>query len=278
MNSKDFEIVIEEQIEKCKEVLIGKAKEYAQDDDRLHNFKNAAGMMGCDPKEALAGMMAKHTISVYDMCRDGKDHTLVMWNEKITDHINYLLLLKAIVMEEKKKSGQKSGRLHYFVSPEHKVVKPGDKVEFDCDHSSDSVDALENAIKENTKRIEDLWTKNAQKQPLNCALTDPPKPGKPIFLCDEGNPTEELENNFKETIKTWDKFLKSIADKSTKEWAKKVADGLAICSGSEYRCNFCEFQKHHGCPVCDEPCSYTLMKAAKNLIETHILDSEEKND
>lgn len=101
MNSEWFEKVIKQQIKTCEDVLIGKAKEYATDDDRLHNFKNAAGMMSCDPKEALAGMMAKHTISVYDMCRSGKDYSIELWNEKITDHINYLLLLKAIVEEEK---------------------------------------------------------------------------------------------------------------------------------------------------------------------------------
>lgn len=102
MNSEWFEKVIKEQIKTCEDVLIGKAKEYATDDDRLHNFKNAAGMMSCDPKEALAGMMAKHTISVYDMCRSGKDYPIELWNEKITDHINYLLLLKAVVEEEKR--------------------------------------------------------------------------------------------------------------------------------------------------------------------------------
>lgn len=101
MNSEWFEKVVKEQIKTCEDVLIGKAKEYATDDDRLHNFKNAAGMMSCDPKEALAGMMAKHTISIYDMCRNGKDYPIELWNEKITDHINYLLLLKAVVEEEK---------------------------------------------------------------------------------------------------------------------------------------------------------------------------------
>lgn len=103
MNSEWFEKVIKEQIKTCEDVLIGKAKEYATDDDRLHNFKNAAGMMSCDPKEALAGMMAKHTISVYDMCRSGKDYPIELWNEKITDHINYLLLLKAVVEEDTNK-------------------------------------------------------------------------------------------------------------------------------------------------------------------------------
>ena len=111
MNSEWFEKVIKEQIKTCEDVLIGKAKEYATDDDRLHNFKNAAGMMSCDPKEALAGMMAKHTISVYDMCRSGKDYPIELWNEKITDHINYLLLLKAIVEEENSPVGKTKGYL-----------------------------------------------------------------------------------------------------------------------------------------------------------------------
>ena len=100
MNQKVFNEIVRNQIEKCVDTLGVKATEYAEDSDRLHNFKNAAGMMGCDPKEALAGMMAKHTISVYDMCRSGKSYPIELWNEKITDHINYLLLLRGLVEEE----------------------------------------------------------------------------------------------------------------------------------------------------------------------------------
>lgn len=99
MKSNTYNKVIEDQIDICKDTLINKAKEYATD-DLLHNFKTAAVVMGCDPKEALAGMMVKHTISIYDMCRDGKEHDINQWIEKITDHINYLLILKAIVVEE----------------------------------------------------------------------------------------------------------------------------------------------------------------------------------
>ena len=100
MNSEKFTDVMMDQVKKCKDVLFNKSHEYAAGGDRLHNFKNAAGMMGCNPKEALAGMMAKHTISIYDMCRSDRDFDISLWNEKITDHINYLLLLKAIVVEE----------------------------------------------------------------------------------------------------------------------------------------------------------------------------------
>ena len=104
MKVDDFEKVIEGQINECREVLIVKAKEYATT-DRLHNFKVAAEVQGMEPIQALAGMMAKHTVSVYDMCKCEKDYSQEMWREKLTDHINYLMLLKALVeekMEEKK--------------------------------------------------------------------------------------------------------------------------------------------------------------------------------
>lgn len=99
MNNKQFISTVNEQIETCVRILEGKAKEYATE-DRLHNFKVAAELLGCTPEQALAGMMAKHTVSIYDMCRGDGDLRMDVWEEKITDSINYLLLLKAILVEE----------------------------------------------------------------------------------------------------------------------------------------------------------------------------------
>lgn len=99
MTAELFNKVCNDQVNHCLEVLGVKANEYATE-DRLHNFKNAAAIQNCDPKEALAGMMAKHTISVYDMCKSGKDYPIDLWEEKITDHINYLLLLRALIVEK----------------------------------------------------------------------------------------------------------------------------------------------------------------------------------
>lgn len=103
MTTDIFNRVIKEQIEKCLNVLVGKAQEYAdnENDDRLHNFKCAAGLTGETPQAALAGMMLKHTVSIYDMCKSKDDFPISLWEEKIGDHINYLLLLKAVVVEEK---------------------------------------------------------------------------------------------------------------------------------------------------------------------------------
>ena len=100
MTGDAFQIICKEQIDICNHVLFGKAKEYAQDGDRLHNFRSAAGMSGDSMRSALSGMMLKHTISIYDMCRSRDTYPLELWTEKITDHINYLLLLKAVVVEE----------------------------------------------------------------------------------------------------------------------------------------------------------------------------------
>ena len=102
MNNENFNKIIHEQIERCEAALCKKADEYATD-DMLHNFKVAAGIQNCLPTTALGGMMAKHTVSVYDMLRgleEGKSYPLELWDEKIGDSINYLLLLAAAVRED----------------------------------------------------------------------------------------------------------------------------------------------------------------------------------
>ena len=103
-----FNKVIKEQLLTCESLLIGKGHEYAPDAvdendvDRLAHFKKAAAIIGGTPKEALLGMLAKHLVSISDMCVDSQnDYSKERWTEKITDSINYLLILRALVEEEK---------------------------------------------------------------------------------------------------------------------------------------------------------------------------------
>lgn len=95
----NFNKIIQAQIERCERILCKKAEEYATA-DRLHNFKVAGALQGISPVQALMGMMAKHTVSVADMCMSGETYPQELWDEKITDSINYLLLLSALVREE----------------------------------------------------------------------------------------------------------------------------------------------------------------------------------
>ena len=109
MTANEFNTVVEEQLDRCKDILCVKADEYADkaNDDRLHNFKIAAGLQGRDPKDSLFGMLTKHLVSVRDMCYSGKSYDIDLWNEKITDSINYFLLLKGLVVEQYNESNKK---------------------------------------------------------------------------------------------------------------------------------------------------------------------------
>lgn len=101
MTNTKFNEVLKNQLDYCSELLAAKGDEYDSDtSDRLHSFKTAAALQNETPKQALAGMMCKHTVSVYDMCKGG-EYPLEKWIEKITDSINYLILLRAMVEEEK---------------------------------------------------------------------------------------------------------------------------------------------------------------------------------
>lgn len=106
MQIAEFEEILDNQIKTIKDMLVGKRDEYAGDEDVLHNFRKSANLTGETLEQALAGMMVKHTCSVYDMIATGEHFPLDKWNEKITDHLNYLILLRAIV-EEKQKAWNK---------------------------------------------------------------------------------------------------------------------------------------------------------------------------
>ena len=103
ITTEKFNEIFNETITKCSELLGIKANDYAEDNDRLHNFINASVLMDCTPVKAVAGMMVKHTISVYDYVNrheNGADISMEQWDEKILDSINYLILLRAAVMED----------------------------------------------------------------------------------------------------------------------------------------------------------------------------------
>ena len=77
-------------------MLLSKSK-YAGDGDRLHNFHIAAAMNGCTTEAALWGLLTKHIISLRDLCLGVTKGDAAMWREKITDTINYLILLAGAV-------------------------------------------------------------------------------------------------------------------------------------------------------------------------------------
>ena len=110
MQTEVFNKIVGVQLATCGKTLLYKGREYAPDAevssvDRLAHFKKAAAIMGTSQKAALLGMLTKHIVSISDMCTDGNEYGMSRWTEKITDSINYLLILRAVVEEEAEKHG-----------------------------------------------------------------------------------------------------------------------------------------------------------------------------
>lgn len=100
MQRSQFDTLLAVQIRAIESTLGNKRTEYARDEDVLENFRSAAHMQNATLREALGGMMAKHTASLYKLISEWDCAPMEVWSEKITDHINYLILLRAIVTEE----------------------------------------------------------------------------------------------------------------------------------------------------------------------------------
>lgn len=104
MTTPEFENIANAQFRRCYDVLFEKAKQYnIGTEDRLHAFKVAASFQGITEKQALLGMLTKHFVSISDMVRSNEEYSIETWDEKITDSINYLLLLRALEVEIHKK-------------------------------------------------------------------------------------------------------------------------------------------------------------------------------
>lgn len=99
MNNKDFQEILERRLLKIEEVLVYKAKEYAQDGDRLNNFKVAGRIQNESPAKALWGMAVKHLVSIEDIIEGRLSASDGIVDEKIGDMINYLILLEAVLKE-----------------------------------------------------------------------------------------------------------------------------------------------------------------------------------
>lgn len=99
MTSSNFNKVVEEQLERIKSVLVKKEAEYNLTDDRLSVFKHGAGISEETPEQVLYGFMLKHIISVTDMINSKSSYSEELWNEKITDICNYLILLQGLLKD-----------------------------------------------------------------------------------------------------------------------------------------------------------------------------------
>ena len=133
MKNEVFNRLAKQETDRMLDVMCKKSSDYANDDDKLFNFKQAGKMDNISPIEALRGMWLKHRASIQqglDELLAGKEpRSRDWWIEKLTDDRNYNLLLFAQLEET------------YFLrdgtSPGYEGNKPGEFEEFTIKKAQD---------------------------------------------------------------------------------------------------------------------------------------------
>lgn len=102
MDIVEFKEVVNMQFTVCRNILKKRAETYAPGEDRLSNFKKAAVLQNVIPENALYGMVTKHIVALGDTIYKLECGELVeddLFEELVTDIINYMLLLRALTIE-----------------------------------------------------------------------------------------------------------------------------------------------------------------------------------
>lgn len=103
MTTDRFNEIVEQETQRIKDVLIKKQAEYNLDTtDRLSHFKEAAAMVGhgTSPERTLYFYMLKHLKSIDDMVFSDDKYSRELWQEKMTDVHNYLILLLGLLEDD----------------------------------------------------------------------------------------------------------------------------------------------------------------------------------
>lgn len=102
MTHPEFDEFIHVVLNNATAILGTKSADYSTADDKLANFKLQAQMDGITPIEALRGNHLKHRCSIrqgLDDLQRGVVRPWKWWKEKMTDDLNYNLLLQALIYE-----------------------------------------------------------------------------------------------------------------------------------------------------------------------------------
>ena len=99
-----FNECIDNRLEKCKELLLVKGVEYRRDNNPYHNFNVGSKFTGESSEKVLYGFLLKHLISLQDIINDinvGKLPSKEIIEAKVSDIINYMLILEALIEERR---------------------------------------------------------------------------------------------------------------------------------------------------------------------------------
>lgn len=101
ITQEEFDKLVNSRIEETKHLLLVKAKEYARNNDPLHNFNKTSLRNSECPAQSLHGMLSKHLTSYFDMLNDVKDDISIgnsQIKEKFGDIIVYFMLQEILFL------------------------------------------------------------------------------------------------------------------------------------------------------------------------------------
>lgn len=101
MNEKLFKMLIDEIRKESIDTLFAKNAKYAEGcEDRIHNFRAGADILGGTPAQACWGYLTKHLVALRDMVARNDFSDREDFLEKCKDSINYIVFLWCIGNEE----------------------------------------------------------------------------------------------------------------------------------------------------------------------------------
>lgn len=97
MTDNPMMAAIYEQMRRCENILAEKFKDYGNHEDPFWHFNRAAKLLEQTPQQVLMTLFSKHLTCIVEMAKDPHASSSARWEEKITDAINYLLILSSMV-------------------------------------------------------------------------------------------------------------------------------------------------------------------------------------
>lgn len=99
MTYLEFEKYNDELLDYALKLMKDKNAGYASRGDVMRNFREAAEINGKLPAEVAFNYDLKHIVSIKDIVSGDSNVTPEIWREKITDYLNYGLIINALMQE-----------------------------------------------------------------------------------------------------------------------------------------------------------------------------------
>ena len=100
MDDKKFSAVAKKQFADCQDILAERGKTYAvRNQDRLSAFGVMANLLDDSSVNVVLELAAKPIAKLFSL-RKSRSKKLSSWQEYITDTINYLIILRAVLEED----------------------------------------------------------------------------------------------------------------------------------------------------------------------------------